>query len=130
MMVEPLAEATLENPVNLAVYNSMKHAGTAENSANCYIINQPGYYKFPMVYGNGLKNGAPNTTAWIEQHGTTGYPQFVGSNGQILSSEKLPTIADAAIVTSNAQYAVQLVKIDQDYLTIYVDPTYIDQGNP
>ena len=129
MMVEPLAEATLENPVNLAVYNSMKHAGTAENSANCYIINQPGYYKFPMVYGNGLKNGAPNPTAWTEQHGTTGYPQFVGSNGQILSSEKLPTIADAAIVTSNAQYAVQLVKIDQDYLTIYVDPTYIDQGN-
>lgn len=129
MMVEPLAEATLENPVNLAVYNSMKHAGTAENSANCYIINQPGYYKFPMVYGNGLKNGAPNTTAWTEQNGTTGYPQFVGSNGQILSSEKLPTIADAAIVTSNAQYAVQLVKIDQDYLTIYVDPTYIDQGN-
>lgn len=129
MMVEPLEEATLESPVNLAIYNSMKHAGTAENSANCYIINRPGYYKFPMVYGNGLKNGAPNTRAWTEEHGTPNYPQFVGSDGKVLTSEKLPTIADAAIVTSNAQYAVQLVKIDQDYLTIYVDPTYIDQGN-
>ncbi|MDE5720681.1 MAG: fimbrillin family protein [Paramuribaculum sp.] len=129
MMVEPLEEATLENPVNLAVYNSMKHAGTAENSANCYIINRPGYYKFPMVYGNGLKNGSPNTRAWTQTTNTPGYQQFVGSDGQELTSEKLPTIADAAIMTSNAQYAVQLVKIDQDYLTIYVDPTYIDQGN-
>lgn len=132
MMVEPLANATIDNPVNLAVYNSFDHSGKAQNSANCYIINQPGYYKFPMVYGNGLKNGASNPTAWTETLPTVGYPQFVGSNGQTLGgmeSPELPEIQDAVMITSNAQYAVQIVKIDQNYMTIYVDPTYIDQGN-
>lgn len=128
MMLEPI-NGPEDEPVNLAVYNSFNHTGTSENSANCYIINQPGYYKFPMVYGNGLKDGGSNPTAWTETRPTTGYPQFVGSNGQTLSSEKLPTIEDAVMITSNAQYAVQIVKIDQDYMTIYVDPTYIDQGN-
>ena len=34
------------------------------NSANCYIINQPGYYLLPCVAGNGIKGGNPNTTAY------------------------------------------------------------------
>jgi hypothetical protein len=38
------------------------------NTANCYIVNAAGTYKFPLVYGNGLKNGEYNREAY-EQDG-------------------------------------------------------------
>lgn len=35
-----------------------------KNTANCYIINAAGTYKFPLVYGNAIKDGAANTQAY------------------------------------------------------------------
>ena len=37
---------------------------TLRNTANCYVINSWGYYQFPLVYGNAIKNGEPNTSAY------------------------------------------------------------------
>ena len=34
------------------------------NSANCYVVNAPGYYLLPCVAGNGIKGGEVNTTAY------------------------------------------------------------------
>ena len=34
------------------------------NTANCYVVSAPGWYRFPAVYGNGLKNGLNNTNAY------------------------------------------------------------------
>lgn len=34
------------------------------NTANCYIISHPGYYKIPLVYGNAIKNGATNANSY------------------------------------------------------------------
>ena len=34
------------------------------NTANCYVVTHPGYYKFPLVYGNAIKNGATNAIAY------------------------------------------------------------------
>ncbi len=34
------------------------------NTANTYIINGAGYYRFPIVMGNGVKNGSLNTAAY------------------------------------------------------------------
>ena len=38
---------------------------TPRNTANCYVISAPGYYKIPLVYGNAIKNGTDNTSAYI-----------------------------------------------------------------
>lgn len=35
-----------------------------ENTANCYVIDAPGYYSFPLVYGNAIKDGATNSSAY------------------------------------------------------------------
>jgi hypothetical protein len=35
-----------------------------QNTANCYIINAAGTYKFPLVYGNAIENGVDNTKAY------------------------------------------------------------------
>lgn len=37
---------------------------TPRNTANCYIISHPGFYKIPLVYGNAIQNGAPNSKAY------------------------------------------------------------------
>ena len=37
---------------------------TLRNTANCYVISHPGYYKIPLVYGNAIKNGANNPSSY------------------------------------------------------------------
>lgn len=50
----------------------------ARTTANCYIVNNPGYYTFPLVYGNAIKNdNDTETTAYI----STATDKVLGSNG-------------------------------------------------
>ncbi len=48
-------------------YNLSNSSGApaVENSANCYIINAPGHYSLPLVYGNAITGGAKNEDAYI-----------------------------------------------------------------
>ena len=47
-------------------YNLANATGGAaiENTANCYIISAPGTYRIPLVYGNAIKGGATNSSAY------------------------------------------------------------------
>ncbi len=36
-------------------------------TANCYIVNAPGTYRLPLVYGNAVKGGIANTSAYTSQ---------------------------------------------------------------
>ena len=36
------------------------------NTANCYIVNAPGTYSLPLVYGNAIKNGNANPEAYTQ----------------------------------------------------------------
>ncbi|WP_315512143.1 hypothetical protein, partial [Hoylesella nanceiensis] len=40
-------------------------AATVENTANSYVISAPGVYMFPLVYGNAIKDGATNRSAYL-----------------------------------------------------------------
>lgn len=42
----------------------------ATSTANCYVVQAPGTYKFPLVYGNALRGGVANDGAY--HHSTTG----------------------------------------------------------
>ena len=44
--------------------HDIKGNTTSMNTANCYVISHPGYYKIPLVYGNAIKNGATNENAY------------------------------------------------------------------
>lgn len=43
---------------------STKGGATSMNTANCYVVNAPGVYTFPLVYGNAIKDGDPNPDAY------------------------------------------------------------------
>lgn len=49
-----------------APYNlSGKNGGnTVENTANCYMVGAPGWYCFPLVYGNAITDGKTNAAAY------------------------------------------------------------------
>lgn len=59
-------------------YNLSNKTGAAavENTANCYVISAPGYYMIPLVYGNAIKGGATNSSA---------YKMTVPGNGNTLT---------------------------------------------
>lgn len=61
-----------------APYNLSNKTGEAavENTANCYVISAPGYYMIPLVYGNAIKGGATNSSA---------YKMTVPGNGNTLT---------------------------------------------
>lgn len=62
------------NPHNVAlksaspvsgIYDLSTQGGTKlMNTANCYVINAPGEYSLPLVYGNAIKDGQTNTSAY------------------------------------------------------------------
>lgn len=52
--------------IDLSMYDIYGDASlNGRNTANCYVISAPGWYKIPLVYGNMLKGGSKNTNAAI-----------------------------------------------------------------
>lgn len=59
------SKGTESSPYNL----SGKDGGsTVENTANCYMVGAPGWYCFPLVYGNAITGGSINAMAYSSSH--------------------------------------------------------------
>ena len=56
-------KGSASNYYDLSTYD-YKGNPTNRNTANCYLISAPGYYKIPLVYGNAIKNGANNPSSY------------------------------------------------------------------
>lgn len=61
-----------------------KHLWQARETANCYIVNRPGYYRIPAVYGNAKIGDGDNTAAYLGN--TTTNNPFVDHRGNNLTS--------------------------------------------
>lgn len=59
-------------------------------SANSYIVNAPGYYRIPLVVGNGVKNGIPNSIAY-------GADNFLDCRGGSITSPYLHKTSTGAL---------------------------------
>lgn len=61
---------------NGAPYNLSNSTGaaTVENTANSYVISAPGVYMFPLVYGNAIKDGRTNRSAYLGNVSTLNVP--------------------------------------------------------
>lgn len=101
------------------------------NTANCYIINAPGTYRLPLVYGNAIKNGATNTTCGL------GDASFVNHLGNRITDPKISGAASALVLWQDVKAGEEIVSVDADittggdydYLTFTVDPATIKQAN-
>ena len=63
---------TASAPYDLSLHN-YQGASTARNTANSYLISAPGHYRIPLVYGNAIKNGVTNSSAYISSAPPTLY---------------------------------------------------------
>ena len=56
----------MQNATPASNYNLSNATGASaiQNTANCYVIDAPGTYRIPLVYGNAIKNGSDNTSAY------------------------------------------------------------------
>lgn len=108
-------------------------------SANCYIVNGPGWYKFPVwVMGNGLNSASSssyNESSLNKNCFRTSSPFFVNYQGkEIQSASDLlinTTNATADLLWMDALNLITKVQISEDknYIMFYVDPNTIRQGN-
>ena len=122
------------------IYDLSTKGGTAPmNTANCYVINAAGKYSIPLVYGNGVKNGAPNPSAYTMAN-PEGYTNILSTFVNHLSAEiTSPYIYENANCTPAQvglmwQERVGLIRnlalsADRRSLTFEVPAANIDQGN-
>ena len=64
------ALGTASAPYNLS---NSTGATTVQNTANCYVISAPGYYRIPLVYGNAIENSVTNSRSYISSAPVTMY---------------------------------------------------------
>ena len=113
-------------PHNLS--NQTDGSATVENTANCYIVSAPGYYRIPMVYGNGIKDGNDNSASIVNRS------TFVNSDGNAINKAKISemqTINNAVLVWQDAYHLIdpKSVKINEDFIEFYIPKKYICEGN-
>lgn len=79
-------DAYIEEELNvkdLSTFNVFGEKQSVQNTANTYVVMEPGNYKFPIVYGNAIKEGADNPSAYISC-GTT-YPERNATTGPFIN---------------------------------------------
>ncbi len=128
------------DPWNLAsgaLYKDKK----PETTANCYVVDAPGYYYIPLVYGNALKNGEHNPSAY---GGDTGH-EFYDYKDRVIQGPYIDepmTDADkpydCTLIWCDAFYIFEGVGLSSDFfksnddhygLMFYINAEHIQQAN-
>lgn len=110
---------------------------TAMQTANCYVINAPGQYSLPLVYGNAIKDGGTNASAYTSQSsGTYVLKTFVNHLDAAITDPYIYNNAgctplDAVLVWQDEENLVTNVRLSSDKhsITFDVNQATIAQGN-
>lgn len=132
--VQNINEASGYTPYNFS--NSTGDA-TVENTANCYVINAPGQYSLPLVYGNAIKNGTTNSSAYISSaSGSNVLKNFINHLGAAITNPYIYlnancTPKDAVLIWQDRLNLVTNVTYvsDNQSITFDVPQENIGQGN-
>lgn len=106
-----------ENPVNL-------YSKNGNSSANCYVVNAAGTYRFPLVYGNAIKGAKANPDAYAGDI-------FVDHTGTKIDSPYIPdnylTNAVAVLLWCDAPQLVTNVSLSTSKMIAASNPVrYIE----
>ena len=129
-------------------------ADAIENTANSYVISAPGTYRIPLVYGNAIKGGSTNESAYISKASSVYLPKDGGGfYDEDLVLHKFVDHLDREITSpyinvQNRSYAAKLAEVvwtdvpgvvsnlevkqnggDKDFLTFTVNENQLANGN-
>ena len=115
------------------------YAGNQMNTANCYVVTRPGWYKIPVVYGNAIKNNGDNQNSYKPSgSGNNFLTDFIRHDGNAITN---PWIKDNGINLNNGVaklvwqdqpnlvQSIEFDKINKDYISFYISKTTIHEGN-
>lgn len=111
----------------------------AQTTANCYVVDAPGLYRFPTAYGNAIVNGLPNTAAYTDK---AGYKHSNGKNfmdyrGAAITAPMIQnngiTLSRASLVWQDSKDLIDPKSIKLvdggDAIEFEILPENINQGN-
>ena len=106
-------------------------------TANCYIVNAPGTYRLPLVYGNAIKNGTTNSSAYTSTaSGTNVLNPFINHLGNGITDPYIYNNANCTpnsctLVWQDEPNLVTNVALSSDthFLEFTVNQSSIRQGN-
>ena len=133
-----LAATPVNDGTNANIYDLSTKGGTVNmNTANCYIVNAAGRYRLPLVYGNAIKNGNPNPSAYTStESGINVLGNFINHLGNPITdpyiySNASCTPANATLVWQDEPNLVTNVVLSSDsrFLEFTVNQATIRQGN-
>lgn len=129
----PSLQGTKENPYDLT---------QGGETANCYIINKPGYYSFPAIYGNARKKGTKgrgdviegNASAYTYKGSSTSafiLKTFVKHDNSSITNPQIADVSSAALVWQDAPNLVTAVHYDvtTNMVRFRVAEETLTQGN-
>ena len=110
-----------------------------ENTANSYVISAPGYYSIPLVYGNAIKNGQKNESAYKTTHaGTNILSHFKDHNDVVItdpwitetnSGANKPNGAKLVWADESGLVETSSIGVNNSYLFFRVPKDKIKNGN-
>ena len=137
-----------DRPINLAlrdIYGTYRGANGAEvigpadavlNTANCYVVSEPGWYCFPIIYGNAYKNDVDNPSSYkssataVSPYGALG--TFVNHLGNGISDGWIQNNTDLTCILSDpSRIKVKLLWEDRkDLIDESSLDTFLEQPRP
>lgn len=104
------------------------------STANCYVIKEPGQYKFPLVYGNSIKNGKVNYAAFTNNGGANSH-DFVNSWGEVITQPYVPIGGNMAEVVNKDCDVISNIEVikapdlSDNYIQFQIDDVPSTGGN-
>ena len=125
-----LKDREVKNNVDLSMVDIHGAAlANGQSTANCYVIHNPGTYKFPTIYGNAKKNGQNNESAYkTDKSGNNILKTFLGAKGEITKPE-IDGIANACLIWQDTKDLVSDIKFENNYVSFAVKKETIHNGN-
>ena len=122
-------------PIDLSQFSD------GQSTANCYVVQGCGWYKLPLVYGNGIKKGqsAKDANGKFGYNNSANYMNHAGtaisslSNAPYIYNNGYDLGANGQIVWESITGLIKSGSVqlcdDGKYLKFYVDPANVNQGN-
>lgn len=86
-----------DEPLDLSIANL---GDGTRNTANCYVVNRGGWYKFPLVYGNAITKGLVNENSYI----------YNGSGTVNINNNTITTTTEFNALTKFTDYKGQSIE--------------------
>ena len=76
---------TMSWGTDLSMINTITRASMNRETANCYVVTEPGYYRIPLYYGNSIVDGNDNLSTAAPAY-SSGNINFVNAYNEVMYS--------------------------------------------